>query len=401
MASDDDGRQPEPGDDTAGEPMSGSEESPEAAAAAATTRRRKIIQRVGIVALASLLLAVTAGVVLWRVADARINDNIEWLGDIFDELPTRPPTAEPEPGPTAMDPGSEPTEAAEPEPEPPAPAEPPVNILLLGSDSRTSAGDPSQWEYGAQRTDAILLVHIPSDRERAFVMSIPRDSWVAIPGHGEAKINAAFAYGGPALMVQTFEQLTGIRLDHVVVSDFESFARITDHFGGVEITIPETTYDRRRGEWIPAGTYEMNGEEALDYVRQRYGLPGGDFDRVRRHQNWLKAILAASVEQGIRDNPVKLTQALLVISESIAADDGFTVSKMRELALSTRPIDEAKDVTVFTAPYNGTGTSADGQSIVVLNRERLAAVCAAIAAGDAGQFLADHPGYLHPGEYVR
>ena len=88
--------------------------------------------------------------------------------------------------------------------------EPAVNILVLGTDSRTSASDPSQWQEGAQRTDAIMIVQVSGDRKTVSVMSIPRDSWVEIPGHGQGKINAAYSYGGPSLTIHTVENLTGM-----------------------------------------------------------------------------------------------------------------------------------------------------------------------------------------------
>ena len=103
----------------------------------------------------------------------------------------------------------------------------------------STAGDPTQWEAGAQRTDAIMLVHLAADRKSAAAISIPRDSWVPIPGYGEAKINAAFSYGGPALMIRTVEDLTGVRIDHFAVTDFESFEALTDSLDGVEITVPD------------------------------------------------------------------------------------------------------------------------------------------------------------------
>lgn len=346
-------------------------------------RGRSRGRRVLLGILVTVALLVGAGLGVATFVDHQIAEGIESLGDPFEPLPTRPPTHDER---VAGEDGDDATQAAAP----PAP----VNILLLGSDSRISAGDPSQWEEGAQRTDAILLLHLPADRERAYVMSIPRDSWVDIPGRGQAKINAAFSYGGPSLLVHTVEQLTHVRIDHILVTDFESFGRLTDRLGGVQVTIPETTYDRRRGETIPAGTYEMDGAEALDYVRQRYGLPGGDLDRVERQQNWIRSIGAQAMVEGVLDNPFELTRLLYDLRGSFAADDGFTVDRMRELALSTRPIDEPRDLVFFTAPVTGLGTSDDGQSIVVLDRDRLAAVTAAIGADDVAQFLADHPGYL-------
>src|SRR5699024_10937807 len=94
-----------------------------------------------------------------------------------------------------------------------------VNVLVLGTDCRISAGDPSQWQAGAQRTDAMMLVQLSADREAVTVMSIPRDSWVEISGHGYNKVNAAFSFGGPALTVATVENLTGVLIDHFAVAD--------------------------------------------------------------------------------------------------------------------------------------------------------------------------------------
>ena len=85
-----------------------------------------------------------------------------------------------------------------------------------------------------------MIVHIPANRKGAYIISIPRDSWVTIPGHGQAKINAGFSFGGPTLMVQTVESVTGVRIDHVAIVDFDGFKQITDALGGVQITVPQT-----------------------------------------------------------------------------------------------------------------------------------------------------------------
>ncbi|MFC3686845.1 LCP family protein [Aquipuribacter hungaricus] len=236
--------------------------------------------------------------------------------------------------------------------------------LLLGSDSRVSAGDASQWAAGAQRTDAIMLVHLPADRSGLYVMSIPRDSWVDVPGHGRAKINAAFSWGGPALLVQTVEQLTGLRVDHVGVVDFEGFVAMTDALGGVEVTVPEATQDARAS--FPAGTSTMDGEQALDYVRQRYGLDDGDLDRVRRHQNWVRAVLRGALSRDTLTDPRQLDAFLLATTSAVALDSSFGVADLRDLALELRGL-RSEDVDFLTVPVAGTGRSEDGQSVVLLD----------------------------------
>ncbi|NCD16922.1 MAG: LytR family transcriptional regulator, partial [Actinobacteria bacterium] len=195
------------------------------------------------------------------------------------------------------------------------PGEPPVNVLVLGSDSRISAGDPSQWAYGAQRTDAIMIVQVSGDREDAFVMSIPRDSWVPIPGYGMAKINAAFSYGGPALMIQTVEDLTGVYIDHFAVTDFESFATITDALGGVRMNLPNGLSGN--GVNLAPGEHVLNGEQALVYVRQRYNLSGGDFSRVQRQQNWMRGIMREVFEQEILKDVGRLTTFSSTVLQSV------------------------------------------------------------------------------------
>jgi LCP family protein required for cell wall assembly len=250
---------------------------------------------------------------------------------------------------------------------PVAPTNDAMNLLLLGSDSRISAGDPSQWVAGAQRTDAIMVVHVPADRSGAFVVSIPRDSWVDVPGHGKNKINAAFSFGGPALMVQTVEQLTDVRIDHIVIADFEGFKDLTDLLGGVTVTVPKSTRDKRAE--FPAGTYRMDGATALNYVRQRKNLPGGDFDRERRQQNWIRAVLKEMVSRGTLTDPIKVNKVLDEMTRSISTDEDFTLSQMRNLALSLRSL-RSNDVAFLTAPVAGTGRSPDKkQDIVLLDTE--------------------------------
>ena len=336
-------------------------------------RERRAGRRAVVVALAALgglVLVVVVGLgagALW------LDSRVERFGDPFTAIPE----------------ASRPTRAA---PATPASSEP-LNVLVLGSDSRISAGDPSQWEAGAQRTDAIMLVHLDGDRQHASVMSIPRDSWVDVPGHGEAKINASYSYGGPALLVQTVEDLTGVRVDHVAVADFESFTELTDALGGVEITVGQDVYDSGGlgGLVVGEGTHVLDGRQALAYARQRYGLPGGDFDRVKRQQNWARAILAKAVSQGTLTDPARAGRFVTTVAGSVAVDDGLGLDDLVRLATSLKDL-RSGDVAFFTAPVAGTGWSPDGtQSIVRLDRELLAPLTEAIATDDVTRYLAEDP----------
>jgi len=266
-----------------------------------------------------------------------------------------------------------------------------MNVLLLGSDSRISAGDPAQWVVGAQRTDAIMIVHIPADRSAAYVVSIPRDSYVDIPGHGKNKINAAFSFGGPTLMVRTVEQLTRVRIDHMVVVDFTGFKEITDALGGVTITVPRATSDERAS--FRAGTYRMDGTTALNYVRQRHNLAGGDFDRERRQQNWIRSVAGEAISTGTLAHPFTLNKVLTALTKSIATDDSFTIGEMRDLAVSLRGI-HSDDLGMLTAPVQGTdmigGTRGPAMSIVILDRGKDAVLWKAIAQDKMAAWAAKH-----------
>lgn len=296
----------------------------------------------------------------------RLDGMIERIDDPFADISSRPEV---------------PTEVQES-------GETPVNILVLGSDSRISAGDPTQWEYGAQRTDAIMLVHISGDRSSAAAISIPRDTWVNIPGHGEAKINAAFSFGGPSLMIETAEQVTDVRIDHFVITDFESFSTMTDALGGVQIRLsqPHNTPDGV----IPAGTQRLNGEEALSYVRQRYGLSGGDFSRVQRQQNWMRSIMSEIFTKNILGDIGELNRFLETVAQSVSVDEGFSIGEMRNLLISARGL-RPGDVSFLTIPHAGTGWSNDGQSIVVWHEENARPLFDAVKNDELREFLATNP----------
>lgn len=329
--------------------------------------RRGLVLTVSAIVVGTLTLGLVGGTAL---LSRRIDAGIERIDDPFGALPSRAPD------PASVAGGAE-----------------PMTILMLGSDSRISAGDPTQWSYGAQRTDAIMLVHVPADRSGAYVISIPRDSWVPVPGYGDAKVNAAFSYGGPSLLIQTVEQLTGVHIDHFAVADFESFAALTDAVGGVEITVPADTYDRGRLV-ASAGTHLLDGEDALAYARQRYGLPGGDFDRMQRQQNWIRAIARSAFDRDVLGNPTALTGFLLVASRSVAVDEGFSLGVMRDLALGLRSVD-ADDLVFITAPVAGTGRSPDGsQSVVFLDEARFGSFMQAVAEDRLSEYLGAHPGEL-------
>ncbi|MFC0532982.1 LCP family protein [Phytohabitans kaempferiae] len=190
----------------------------------------------------------------------------------------------------------------------------PLNYLLVGSDLREA--DPGS----GQRADTIVVAHIPAGLRQAYLISIPRDLQVRIPGHGTDKINAAFQYGRAPLLSATLTQLTGVNFDGAAIIDFAGFRRVVDLLGGVTMCVDTRTRSIHTGHTFDLGCQQMSGPVALDYARQRYDLPAGDFDRQRHHQQLLKAIMVKATDQGLATDPIKLDQLIRAVGASLTVD---------------------------------------------------------------------------------
>ncbi|KAB2351098.1 LytR family transcriptional regulator [Actinomadura rudentiformis] len=268
------------------------------------------------------------------------------------------------------------------------------NWLLVGSDTRAdmgTTGDGGQvWKPGRQRSDTIMLLHLPADRSKAYVVSFPRDSWVEIPGYGNQKINAAFSFGGPPLLIDTVEKLTGVRIDHFGAIDFEGFKSMTDALGGVEVDIAQSVYDPARKVNWPAGRQKLDGEKALLFVRQRYNLPNGDFDRIKRQQAFLGALAKKAADGGTISNPLKLDRFLSAFTKSISVDEEVDAGKLRSLAISLRNI-RASNVAFITAPNKGSAQRGK-QSVVLLDRTKAGALFNAVKTAGMAEYVAKYGG---------
>jgi LCP family protein required for cell wall assembly len=264
-----------------------------------------------------------------------------------------------------------------------------LNILMLGSDSRDPEG--LKGDGGAARTDTIVMLHIPSSHDKAYLVSVPRDYYVYVPkspdgkhGDTKAKINAAYAWGGATLMVQTLEKYTGVRIDHVMVIDFAGFAKVTDALGGVDMYV-EKSIQSIHGPYyrkFNKGNRHFTGEEALDYVRQRYQFPRGDFDRIKHQQEFLKALMSKAASSETLTSPSKLNSFLNAITDAMTVDEGFSLVDM---AINFRNL-RGENISFLTAPHNGTD-KIKGESVVVPNDEKSKALFEAIGKDKAGEYV--------------
>jgi LCP family protein required for cell wall assembly len=260
-----------------------------------------------------------------------------------------------------------------------------LNILVLGSDSRAMRDEPENGD-GA-RADTIILVHIPSARDTAQFISIPRDTYVAIPGGGDNKINSALSKGGTPLMVQAVEAFTKVRIDHVVMIDFYGFKSVIDAIGGIDIQVPKTFKSVHPPyRQFTEGVQHMTGEVALDYSRQRYQFADGDFSRIENQQEVIKAVMDKAVSRGLLTDMPKLNAFIRATANSMTVDQEFSLF---DLAFELRQL-RKQNLVFMTCPSRGTG-NAGGQSVVFPDQVKAAELFAAVNADAVGAWLYANP----------
>lgn len=311
----------------------------------AARHRRKAKRRRGAAIALSVFAALlvagggTAGVYVWSLANS-FDSGTKKIQEVFPDETSRPAPVE--------------GEAAKAQ-----------NILLLGADSEGDVGEDLESIRG-RRADSIMVAHVPADRKSVQVVSIMRDSWVPIPGHGDAKINAALSLGGVPLMVQTVEQYIDVRIDHIAIIDFAGFEGLTDALGGVTIDNAVAFQSfHMPGRIFEAGPQEMNGEDALAFVRERYAFSDGDYQRVRNQQAFIKALLSKTLSAETLTNPAKISSLVGAMAPFLAVDEGLNSQYVIDLALGFTSL-RSDEIAFITAPTLGTGT-AGGQSIVVVD----------------------------------
>lgn len=260
-----------------------------------------------------------------------------------------------------------------------------MNLLLVGSDSRSDLSPELQSELntgGDQglNTDTMILVHVPADGSRASFVSFPRDAYVQIPGYGQDKLNAAYAYGhgavdgadeaakqagGAQLLVQTISSLTGLKIDHYAEVDLLGFFNLSKVVGGVTVNLCKPVHEQKSGAVFPAGVQTISGADALKFVRQRYELPRGDFDRIVRQQVFMAGVLRNILSDDVLLDLGKQRQLVQAAAESLTVDQNLDLFRLAEQMQSVNP----GDIEFQTVPNLGTDRDENDRSIVRLEDE--------------------------------
>jgi LCP family protein required for cell wall assembly len=243
----------------------------------------------------------------------------------------------------------------------------PLNILVAGVDTRSGLSPHEQAELhvghvAGANSDVMMVVHLSADHRRVTVVSLPRDTWLNIPGHGMNKINAAYGLGGPKLVVQTVEQATGLTINDYVGVNFLAVVKVVDSLGGVNVCLPQAVNDPYTGLDLPAGKSHVNGITALKYARDRHSFAAGDLTRIGNQQKMLASLLKEAISGGTLANPVRFTQFLNASLAALQVDRGLNAPA---LANQMRGI-STSDVSFTTVPLASANYQAPNGASAVL-----------------------------------
>lgn len=216
------------------------------------------------------------------------------------------------------------------------------NWLIAGSDSRQGLTVKQErqlatgFDVGGQRSDTILILHIPSNGGPSVLISLPRDSYVPIPGYEDNKINAAYSFGGPKLLAETVQNVTGLRIDHYMGIGFGGFVSVVNAVGGVRMCLKTSLYDRASGARLKKGCQTLDGAQALAYVRTRHNFSDQDLQRVQDQRVFLRALLTKMTSPGVMLNPFAAIPAAIGATDTLTLDQGTSLYQLIKVAFALR-----------------------------------------------------------------
>jgi LCP family protein required for cell wall assembly len=243
-----------------------------------------------------------------------------------------------------------------------------TNWLITGSDSRQGLTRKEErklatgHDISGRRSDTIMVLHLPSNGGRPVLVSLPRDSYVPIPGHGSDKINAAYAFGGPRLLAETVQNVTGLRIDHFMTIGFGGFVRVVDAIGGVRLCLKAPLVDPAAGLHLHKGCQSLDGAEALGFVRSRHNFATQDLQRIQNQRLFLRALLRKLTSAGVIANPFSSLPAASGVAGTLTVDNGTHLLQLLQVALALRnPI-------TTTVPISGGFVTSSGEDALQWNR---------------------------------
>ena len=249
-----------------------------------------------------------------------------------------------------------------------------VNYLLVGSDNRAglTAAELKTLRVGSTasaaggRSDTMLLVHISKARDKAVIVSLPRDTLVTVPQYvasngktiaaQQAKLNSAFSWGGAPLLIQVVEAKTNLRIDHYVEIGFGGFAKVVDSLGGIQVCSKVAINDPKSHLVMTAGIHTLNGIEALKYIRTRDFDGMGDLGRMQRQQQFMSSVIKKATSTGVLLNPVKFISFINAAMETVKTDSSLNSSDLVTLAKQMRNLSASK-VRTLTVPLSNVNFS--------------------------------------------
>jgi len=237
-----------------------------------------------------------------------------------------------------------------------------TNWLIVGSDSREglSSAQADRLHTGTDqsvsgsRTDTIMLLHLPGNGTKPTMVSLLRDSYVTIPGHDKDKINAAYTFGGPQLLVRTVEENTGLRIDHYAEIGLGGFANVVGDVGGVHMCLDQAVHDDYAGVKLPAGCQTLNGPNALGYVRSRHAFASSDYARTEHQRQFIGALAGKIMSPGVLMNPFRSIPTIMDLPKALTVDHG---DGLWDLLTMARHVRHFSNVTSTAVPVGGSNGS--------------------------------------------